>query len=313
MMVVNPHNLTLQPSDGNSRAVGPLVVVGEVLWDVFPDSACLGGAPLNFAAHAVRLGLYPILISAVGADELGERAAREISAFGLDATMLRKSSKWSTGTASVVVGGDGQPAFRIPRPAAYDDLCITPAELQVLRTKDPSWLYYGTLFPSTPEGRTTLQRLLDSVPRAVRFYDVNLRPGFDSLDLAADLLASANVVKLNEFEAQAVSGFLGLPSDAESFCRCGAIRFGWRAVCITLGDRGCAMFDGKEFVHADGEKIKVADTVGAGDAFAAAFLYGLTNHWPVQRIARFANRLGALVASRAGAIPDWNMVEATTI
>lgn len=312
MKVLNPNDLTLQPSDRNGTSARPLVVVGEVLWDIFPDSLCLGGAPLNFAAHAMRLGLHPVLISALGRDELGERAAREISAFGLDVSMLRKSSKWSTGTASVLVDGDGEAAFRIPRPAAYDDLCITSAELQVLQTMEPSWLYYGTLFPSAREGRTTLQQLLDGMPQATRFYDVNLRPGFDSLELVAELLAVANVVKLNESEAKSVSHFLGLPCDAESFCRAGSDRFGWRAVCITLGDRGCAMFDGTDFVQADGERVTVADTVGAGDAFAAAFVYGLTNGWPASQTARFGNRLGALVASRGGAIPDWNLAETLT-
>jgi fructokinase len=304
----NRDDLTLHPPDSDARA-GPLVVLGEVLWDVFPDSVRLGGAPLNFAVHALRLGLYPILISAVGRDELGERAAREIAALGLDARMLTWSAKRKTGTASVMLDATGQPAFRIARPAAYDDLRITSAELRILKSLEPSWLYYGTLFPSAREGRVTLETLVEAMPAATRFYDVNLRPGFDSLDLAMELLATANVVKLNESEAAAIGRYLGFPSGAESFCRSGAERFGWHAACVTLGECGCAMFDGMEFVRANAEKVAVADTVGAGDAFAAAFVYGLTKGWPASRIAPFANRIGALVASRAGAIPDWSIAD----
>src|SRR5438874_13433202 len=118
----NRDDLTLHPRD-RCTSTGPLVVIGEVLWDVFPDSASLGGAPLNFAVHALRLGLSPMLISALGRDELGERAAREIAALGLDARMLTWSANRNTGTASVLLddGGQpgGQPAFRIARPAAY--------------------------------------------------------------------------------------------------------------------------------------------------------------------------------------------------
>ena len=305
-------DLTLHPRDSCTSA-GPLVVIGEVLWDVFPDSARLGGAPLNFAVHALRLGLYPLLISALGRDELGERAAVGIAALGLDARMVTRSTKGKTGTAAVVLDDGGQPVFRIARPAAYDDLRITSAEVRILKCLDPSWLYYGTLFPSTREGRTTLQTLLEAMPGATRFYDVNLRPGFDSLELARDLLAIANVVKLNESEAAALGRFLRLPSETEGFCRSGAERFGWRAVCVTLGESGCAMFDGTEFVRANGEKVTVADTVGAGDAFAAGFVYGLTKRWPASRIAPFANRIGALVASRAGAIPDWSIAETALI
>jgi fructokinase len=155
-----------------------------------------------------------------------------------------------------------------------------------------------------------LEHLLDAVPQAIRFYDVNLRPEFDSIQLVAELLGRADVVKLNECEAQTVARSLGLPSEAEPFCRAGAERYGWRAACITLGERGCAIFDGRDFVEARGDKVHVVDTVGAGDAFAAAFVYGLSRGWTVSQIAGFANRVGGLVASRAGAIPEWSIVEA---
>ncbi len=285
------------------------MVAGEILWDVFPTSTRLGGAPLNFSVHLRRLGFNPILVSALGRDEPGERAAREIAALGLNMRMVRWSEKWETGTASVAVDSSGQPAFLIPRPAAYDEIRLTEVELLLLNSLQPSWLYYGTLFPSMPQGSAALEQLLNALPDAIRFYDVNLRPGFESQSLVAELLAAANVVKLNEEEARTVGRHLGLPADAEGFCRGGAARFGWRAVCVTLGEHGCAMFDGAEFVRADGERVEVADTVGAGDAFAAAFVHGLTQRWPAARIARFANRVGALVASRAGAIPDWNVAE----
>jgi fructokinase len=306
--VSNSEDLTLHVA-GRSDAPSA-VVVGEVLWDVFPESVRLGGAPLNFSAHLRRLGFNPILLSAVGRDRFGERAAREIAALGLGTAMLHRSEKWETGSASVAVDSSGQPAFRIARPAAYDDLRLTEAELGALQALAPSWFYYGTLFPSTPEGRSTLGQLLKAMPGATRFYDVNLRPGFESLELVTELLAQAGVVKLNEAEAQTVARHLSLPEDDEGFCRAGAARFGWRAVCITLGERGCAVFDGAEFVRAGGERVQVADTVGAGDAFAAAFVHGLEHGWPALRIARFANRVGALVASRAGAIPEWNLAEA---
>jgi fructokinase len=309
----NADDLTLQVNGSSDRSFQrKAVIVGEVLWDVFPDSACLGGAPLNFAVHASRLGLQPILLSAVGDDELGDKTVGEIAALGLNTSLLQRSSQWGTGTAIVAVDEKGQPEFRIPRPAAYDDYRLTPAENRLLRALEPSWIYYGTLFPSTAEGRTTLRCLLDALPNATRFYDVNLRHGFDSLELVAELLAAANIVKLNETEAEIVGRHFGLPRDTESFCRAGTSRFGWRAVCVTLGEQGCAVFDGTGFARAAGETITVVDTVGAGDAFAAAFVHGLSLEWPAREIARFANRVGALVASRAGAIPDWNIEEAVT-
>ena len=279
------------------------LVVGEVLWDVFPDASRLGGAALNFAVHLKRLGHMPRIVSAVGQDPLGDRATIDIRSLELDPTWLQSSDHFRTGTASVRLGpGDGT-SFVIERPAAYDAVQISDAILTQIVEWTPSWCYYGTLFPSCANGRHVLRRLLDALPDVRRFYDINLRPGFESRELVCDLLHLAHVVKLNERESTIVCNWLGLPADFERFCRAGAARFGWQAVCVTLGARGCAMLVGDDYVEAPGVPVAVADTVGAGDAFAAAFLHGLTTGWSAPHIAEFSNRTGAMVASVPGAIP----------
>jgi len=106
-----------------------------------------------------------------------------------------------------------------------------------------------------------------------------------------------------------VHEFRELPADTEGFCRAGVERFGWDAVCVTLGARGCAMLAAGEYVEAGGHPVDVADTVGAGDAFAAAFMHGISSNWPAAQIAEFSNRVGALVASVHGAIPNWTLNE----
>jgi fructokinase len=112
-------------------------------------------------------------------------------------------------------------------------------------------------------------------------------------------------VKLNEDELHRVRQFTGLPSGIEAFCREGVGCFGWRAVGVTLGDRGCAIYADGRYAEAAGDPVDAVDTVGAGDAFSAAFLHGLSSNWPVAQTAAFANRLAARVVSRRGAIPDW--------
>jgi fructokinase len=300
------HNLSLQEAD----RVHSILVVGEVLWDVFEHSTALGGAPLNFAAHAKRLGYNPLLISAVGADSLGDAARREIAALGLDASFLQTTGRFPTGTARVELGPGDRTRFVIERPAAYDALRLREEQIAQFIQRAPECFYYGTLFASAPEGRMVLDRLLHALPAATRFYDLNLRPGNYSVQLVIELMELAGVVKLNEEELCIVRKFTRLPSEIEAFCRKGSKRFGWKAVCVTLGARGCAMLCCEEYVEAVGHTVKVADPVGAGDAFAAAFLHGLICDWPVAKIAAFANRVGALVASRHGAIPDWTVEEA---
>lgn len=278
------------------------LVVGEVLWDVFPDATRLGGAALNFAAHLARLGHAPRLVSAVGRDTLGETAAADIRSLGLDTTFLQSSDRFPTGTASVRPEPGDSTSFVIERPAAYDAVEISDAFLSQIVEWNPSWCYYGTLFPSRAHGRDALRQLLDALPDARTIYDVNLRPGFESRELVGDLL-HCDVVKVNEREQSTVSEWLGLPADIEGFCRAGAARFGWQAACVTLGARGCAMLVGGNYIEAPGVQVPVADTVGAGDAFAAALVHGLVAGWPVRQMAEFANRAGAAVAGIQGAIP----------
>jgi fructokinase len=290
-----------------------ILVLGEVLWDIFADSVRLGGAPLNFAVHVQRLGHTPLLISALGEDNLGRQALQAIKTLGIDTTALQTTNQFPTGTAHVQLGLADQTRFFVHRPAAFDAVRVSEEQIQWIQDWSPEWFYFGTLFPATPEGHATLLQLLRAVPAATRFYDLNLRPGFDSPMLVSELLDIAQVVKLNLEEMRAVSQFSGLPSEPEPFCRNGSQRFQWHAVCITLGAHGCAMFSGGEYVEAAGFPVDIADTVGAGDAFAAAFLHGLTHKWDTAKIAVFSNRIGALVASRPGAIPEWTLAEAVRL
>ena len=295
------------PSDPPQPQV---VALGEVLWDVYGDSRRLGGAALNFGAHARRLGHPITLITAVGLDEPGQQAMEMIEALDLDTRLLQITSRHPTGAAEVRIASDGKPQFTIIRPAAYDAVDLTPAGLESLRSQNPAWVYYGTLFASTEAGKDVLLRLLSTLDRAFTFYDVNLRPGSDSAALVRQLLMHADVVKINEEELVRVAEFTGLPSEMEAFCREGASRYGWQAAAVTLGDRGCGILANGQYAEAVGHPVDVVDTVGAGDAFSAAFMHGISLGWPVEKIATFANRVGALVASRHGAIPEWTFEEA---
>lgn len=292
--------MTAPPRDPSRR----VLVVGEVLWDLFPDAARLGGAALNVAAHLQRLGHTPRLVSAVGADALGRDTRAALAALDLDCAFVQSSDRFDTGRAHVRAGPGDETAFTIERPAAYDAVALSDADVRTLAAWRPEWLYYGTLFPSLEPSKAVLRRLLDALPQAVRVYDLNLRPGFESRALVHELLHDADVVKLNEREFAFAHRQLDLPFDLERFCRDGAARYGWRAAAVTLGARGCAVFAGSDFAVAPGVPVQGGDPVGAGDAFTAALVHGLASGWAAADISAFANRAGAYVASQAGAIPE---------
>jgi sucrose phosphorylase len=282
------HNLSF-----HSETPKPVAAVGEVLWDIFPNSIRLGGAPLNFGVHARRLGYPVFIVSATGADERGKQAAKDISALALDTSFLQTSFKYPTGTATVALSAEDKTSFLIHRPAAYDAMQFADHDVERLKHEKPDWLYFGTLFASRPEGRSVVDRVLDRLTETVKFYDLNLRPFSDSPELVKHFLERADVVKLNEDELRQVHEFCDLPSSIEGFCREGAARYGWRAVGVTLGARGCALLAQDTYVEEAGRPVHVADTVGAGDAFAAAFMHGLNSKWPLRDVAAFSNRIGA--------------------
>ena len=266
--------------------------IGEVLWDVFPDTVRLGGAPFNFAVHAHRLGHRVIFLSAVGDDVRGRAALARAAALGLETEFIQVAADQPTGSVSVRLDAEGQPDFTIHRPAAYDCLTLSEQQLQQLSDLEPDWIYFGTLYPMEGRARDVLRRLMDAVPRARRFYDVNLRRGSYTPELVRDLLSLADAVKMNDDEARLFPDLGEAPS-----------------VAVTRGERGSVMRIGNDRAECPGYAVKVVDTVGAGDAFAAAFLHGLAAGWSAAKTGDFANRLGATVASRAGAVPEWSLEE----
>lgn len=277
-----------------------LASLGEILWDLIGGQELLGGATFNFSVQLSRLGHDVSFISAVGDDDRGRRALKAAARLGLSTKFIRTVKDAPTGTVSVVVDAHGQPSYALHRPAAYDFAALPEEPI------DPEWLYYGTLHFMEPR----IYALRHCYPDARRFYDINLRKDSYTAPLVTELLQLADVVKLNDEELAHVQQMIGTSHAAtESFCRDCASRFRWEAVCVTRGERGCAILKGDEYVEVPGVPVKVADTVGAGDAFAAAFLHGLDQDWPAEKIGAFANRLGALVASRPGGVPEWSREE----
>ncbi|MGH9431014.1 MAG: PfkB family carbohydrate kinase [Terriglobia bacterium] len=291
-----------------------IVGIGEVLWDVVGAEEHLGGASFNFSAHARRLDHEVFFVSGVGPDERGQRILARMEQMGLPTRYVRIAPEAATGLVTVDLNTDGQPRFTLYRPAAYDFPGLSDEELLQLVSPPPDWIYFGTLSLITECVKGLALRLISAAPASGRFYDVNLRAQWYNAVLVRELLSLANVVKLNDQEISEVDAMLGCRNHSiEEFCRNHARDFGWEAICVTRGAEGCSLFMRGEYLESPGYKVKVADAIGAGDAFAAAFLHGYANGWPAARIADFANRVGALIASHTGAIPNWSVEEALAL
>jgi fructokinase len=286
--------------------------IGEVLWDLFPDQELLGGAPLNFCAHLVRLGHTAALITAVGQDQRGRAAQDLIAALGVNTSLVEVVADRPTGVAVVTMSPEGEPRFAIPRPAAFDCIRPSPELLRQARELKPDWLYFGTLVHTEPHAEAMTFQLARALPGVRCFYDMNLRPGSWNLPLVQRLSSLASVLKLNEWEARTLGELTGLgPAgfSVERFCETWATQYGIESICVTLGPAGCLVYEKGKVDVVSGFSVDVKDTVGAGDAFAAAFLHGYHLRRPVVEAARFANAVGAVVAGQTGAIPPWSLEE----
>ncbi len=286
-----------------------LVVVGEILWDVFDDDERLGGAPFNFAVQASRLGHEVTFVSAVGNDDRGRRALVEAREVGLSTETIAVTDEHPTGWVSVYLDELGRPDYTLHRPAAYDAAALDAAALEAISASQPAWICFGTLHSMDPRARRLTTALMEANRDARRLYDINLRKDSYESELVTSYLETADVVKVNEEEAAWLSDHFRFAKDAAAFCRDAALKFACRTVCVTLGEKGCCLLNDGRLVESAGYSVEVADTVGAGDAFTAGLLHGIDQSWPVERIADFANRIGAVVAARNGALPPWTLDE----
>ncbi len=282
-----------------------LVAFGEMLWDVIDGTAHIGGAPFNLAAHAARCGLRAATVSRVGDDQLGHAALTEMARLHVDARWMTTDKQHPTGTVTVTLS-NGQPSYAIHEGVAWDFVELSAASFKELTAARPRAFCFGTLAQRSEVSRRTLGLLLDVFRDAIVFYDVNLRQSYWSGPLVEAGLARATLVKVNDDEARVLGGLLFNGACApEAFARAVLARHSVRAVIVTLGADGCLVCErDKEVARCSGVKVEVADAVGAGDAFSAAFLAAWLAGATVAEAAEAGNRRGAWVASCRGAVPE---------
>jgi fructokinase len=289
-----------------------LLSIGEVLWDHCGAVTTIGGAPLNFSVHLSRLGHIAAILSALGQDEWGEKAAKEIGELGIDCRFLQRTCSAPTGTTHVTTGQSDEPFSLIIHPAAYEYATFAPGLVREICRFAPDWLYIGTLFHSSSHLLEQTLSLGQSINHLRVLYDVNLRRDNWNLCLVERLSHFADVVKMNELEARTFADAINIGNHQNwlsEFCCTWINRFNLECMSVSLGSRGCAIATVDTCCVIPCVPIDSSDALGAGDAFCAGFLHGWHHGWNIDDIGELANFLGAVVASKLGAIPDWSAEE----
>jgi len=291
-----------------ARNPRPIVVgLGELLWDIFPKGKQLGGAPANFAYITALLGDCGVVASRIGDDRLGQEALWHLKAHGLNINHVQRDTAHPTGTVRVDVDSKGQPEYQITENVAWDFMEFSEDWISLARSTQA--VCFGSLAQRNPVSRATIRAFLAALPSfAIGIFDVNLRQFYFSAEVLRDSARSAKVLKLNHQEFPRFLDILQCPLRASERTDVAGARwlckeFGIQMVCITRGANGSLLVTKSSEDEHPGFRVKIADTVGAGDAFTATMVHHALRGARLSTINAAANRMGAWVASQEGAMP----------
>lgn len=279
-----------------------VVGIGELLWDMLPSGKQAGGAPINFVYHATQLGAEGYAISAIGKDELGDEIVTELTKNGIAHQLTRVEQ--STGTVQVDLK-DGIPTYTIIEEVAWDYIPMTDEALALVESADA--ICFGTLALRSAVSRKTILSLLDYARKdSLRFFDINIRQSYYSKELIDTLLKKANVFKINDEELDLLREMFSVEGDDDTICHYFIQHYQLRYLILTAGSRYSTIYSQQEVSRVETPKVDVADTVGAGDSFSGAFVYGILTGLSLTDAHKLAVKTAAYVCSKSGAWPQYS-------
>lgn len=280
-----------------------IVGMGEALWDILPEGKKLGGAPANFAYHVSQFGLPSCVVSAVGSDPYGNEILDNFATKGLDSRIERVP--YPTGTVQVQLDEAGVPRYDIKENVAWDNIPFTP-ELEALAHNTRA-VCFGSLAQRNVVSRETISRFLDSMPSGpdvLKVFDVNLRQSFYNKDILCNSMERCNILKINDEELISVSRMFGYPGiDLHDKCWILLGKYNLKMLILTCGVNGSYVFTPGNVSFMTTPSVEVADTVGAGDSFTAAFISCILKGYKVEESHRRAVATSAFVCTQQGAMP----------
>ena len=282
-----------------------VVGLGEVLWDVLPEGKKLGGAPANFAYHAGQfLGMEnTIAVSALGEDKLAEETIEALKEHDLNYLMPRV--KYPTGTVQGQLDEQGIPTYDIKENVAWDNIPFDDDIAEIARNCRA--VCFGSLAQRNVVSRETIQKFLDATPAdCLKIFDINLRQQFYTQEILRESFQRCNILKINDEELVLIGRMFGYPGlDIENKCWLILGKYNLDMLVLTCGTNGSYVFTPGHVSFQETPKVKVADTVGAGDSFTGSFVGSILNGKSVPEAHRTAVQVSAYVCTQNGAMPNY--------
>lgn len=280
-----------------------VVCFGEVLWDILPAGKEPGGAPMNVAYHLNRHGIATTLITCIGNDEDGAQIKKLFDERNISTDFFEVDPVNETGKVYAKVLPGNEMSYDIAYPSAWDFIRYEKKLADLVQ--QAGYFVYGSLAARSETSRNTLLKLLETP--AIKVFDINLRPPHYTREVLAQLLERADILKMNEHELEEIGSWYPLQENRESLIRYIANQLNIRTIIVTMGGAGAMLFNNDRFFYHEGYKVKVADTIGSGDAFLAAMLAGFISKKKDAAALDDACRLGAFVATQKGGCPVYDI------
>ncbi|HEY9201895.1 MAG TPA: PfkB family carbohydrate kinase [Gammaproteobacteria bacterium] len=275
------------------------VIFGEVLYDCFPDGKrVLGGAPFNVAWHCQAFGMQPLLISRVGDDPFGQQIQQAMRDWGMVTDGLQIDSQHPSGVVDVRFE-QGEPSYTIVENSAWDfiDKSCLP------KLHNNSILYHGSLALRNAASAAALDYIKQKVSMSI-FVDINLRSPWWKLPQIRQMVSDARWLKLNQHELVQIQPDLAESTVEDEQMLIQLLQlYQLEMLIVTRGEQGVVACDHQGRIsRVVPERLsRVADTVGAGDAFSSVLLLGQTLQWPLHTRLHRAQQFASAVVGLQGA------------
>lgn len=279
-----------------------VVIFGEMLWDCLPSGPVAGGAPMNVALNLHQLGLNSRLISAIGNDADGQNLLEFLNSFEIPTDLIQTNFEYETSRVLVDNSDPENIKYTIVSPVAWDFIQWNEEMDQAVEDADA--FVFGSLGVRNTESLKTLLHLLRHP--VLRVFDANLRPPFYDFEVIETLLGYADVLKINEDELVIFADYFKTEPTVESLCSYLDQHFPMEIICVTRGSKGALIYQKGMITEHPGYKVKVEDSIGAGDAFLSGFVKTYLDDKSPEEILDFACKLGAFVATQKGGTPRYS-------
>lgn len=262
----------------------------------------IGGAELNVIIGCARLGLQTGWISRLGKDEFGRHILNTVRGEGIDISEVKLVEGYATSLnfKEIRESGDAK-TFYYRKNSPTETL--TPENLPLAYIKSAKILHVTGVFPAITEQNR--QVILEAIKLAkANGVKVSLDPNI-RLKLWSKELARETILTYLPYVDYFLTGrdelelIFDTTDDAALFEKLSAYSF--EHVIVKEGAKGASYYQNNSWTTIPGFEVnKVVDTVGAGDGFDAAFLYGILQGWVLEKVIHLANAVGAMVIQVQG-------------